>query len=186
MIHIPEYEELKKTAEEKLRKSLNKDTSVVLVKGYDEEALRIIREIDNEKFREELQYSNEEIEERMKNPGFLCFLIYVEGKPIAFEYGYDIGDGVYFSDSQATLIEGKGIGTTQFALEILYLYHRGYSKVKLTTEELDEQGRALRSFWERMGFVKLGEAEDGNVEMELELSPESAKYQYERYILPRN
>jgi hypothetical protein len=183
---IPEYEELRKTAEEKLRKNLNGDSRVKLVKGYDEETLKIIRDIDNEKFREELQYTEDEIEERMKNKGFLCFLIYLDGKPIAFEYGYDIGEGVYFSDSQATLIEGKGIGTTQFALEILYLYHKGYAKVKLTTEELDEQGRALRNFWERMGFVKLGEDPDGNVEMELYLTPEVAQYQYERYILPRN
>lgn len=186
MTQIPDYEILEKMAEEKLSNRLDGESRIRLVKGFDEETLGIIREIDHEKFREELQYSGDEIEARMRKPGFLCVLIYLDGKPIAFEYGYDIEDGVYFSDSQATLIEGKGVGTTQFALEILYLYLRGYRKVQLTTEELDDQGRALRSFWERMGFVKLGEDEDGNVEMELELTPEAARYQYERYILPRN
>lgn len=186
MIQIPEYEELRKTAEEKLNKSLNRECDVELVKGYDEETLRIIMDIDHEKFREELRYNRKEIKERMKNPGFLCFLIYVDRKPIAFEYGYNVDEGVYFSDSQATLIEGKGIGTTQFALEILYLYHKGYTKIKLNTEELDEQGRALQRFWERMGFVKLSEDKDGNVEMELELTPDAARYQYERYIMLRN
>jgi len=61
------------------------------------------------------------IEQRMMKPGFLCLLVYLEDKPIAFEYGYDESDGVYFSDSQATLIEGKGVGTTQFARDTVSL-----------------------------------------------------------------
>jgi hypothetical protein len=186
MSQIPEYEILEKKAEEKLGKTLDGEARIKLVKGYDEETLRIIKAIDHKKFREELQYDRDEIEDRMRKPGFLCVLIYLNDDPIAFEYGYDLGDGVYFSDSQATLIEGKGVGTTQFALEILYLYHRGYRGVRLATEETDEQGRALRSFWEKMGFVKVGENEDGNVDMELKLTPEAAEYQYRRYILPRS
>lgn len=186
MSQIPEYEILEQKAEEKLGKALGGETRIELIKEYNAETIRIIREIDHKKFREELQYSGDEIEERMKKQGFLCVLIYLNNEPIAFEYGYDMGDGVYFSDSQASLIEGKGVGTTQFALEILYLYHRGYSGVRLSTEEMDEQGRALRSFWEKMGFVKLGEDEDGNVDMELTLTPEAAEYQYRRYILPRS
>lgn len=186
MKQIPDYDILEKMAVEKLEKRLNRECRIRLVQGFDEEILRIIRDIDHRKFREELQYSGDEIEERMRKPGFLCVLIYIDGKPTAFEYGYDIEDGVYFSDSQATLIEGKGVGTTQFALEILYLYKRGYRKVKLTTEELDDQGRGLRSFWDRMGFVKISESEDGNVEMEMELNQDTALYQYERYILPRS
>ena len=183
---VPEYNMLKKMAEERISKRLERNTLVKLVKGYDEETLEIIRRIDHSKFRDELQYSGLEIEERMRKPGFLCFLIYVEDEPVAFEYGYDVSDGVYFSDSQASLIEGKGIGSTQFALEILYLYHKGYRKVQLTTEELDDQGRALRGFWERLGFVKTSEDSDGNVEMELDLNQESAQYLYQRYIVPRN
>ena len=96
-----------------------------------------------------------------------------------------LAEGVYFSDSQATLIEGKGVGTTQFALEILYLFHNNYKKIKLTTEEVDDEGRELRIFWERMGFVKLGEDEKGSVDMEIELTLDAAQYQYERYIKPR-
>lgn len=185
MIEIPEYKTLKKMAEEKLSKRLNGESRVKLVKGYDEDTLKIIRDIDHRKFRDELQYSGDEIGERMRKQGFLCFLIYLDGEPIAFEYGYDVADGVYFSDSQATLIEGKGVGTTQFALEILYLYQRGYKRVQLTTEELDEQGRALRNFWERMGFEKIGENEDCNVEMEMTLNQETAQYLYQRYIKPK-
>jgi len=186
MTKIPSYMVLERMAEEKLSNRLGGESRIRLVKGYDEETLAIIRDIDHRKFREELQYSGDEIEERMRSPGFLCVLIYLDGRPIAFEYGYDIDEGVYFSDSQATLIEGKGVGTTQFALELLYLYQQGYRKVQLTTEELDEQGRALRNFWERMGFEKISENEDGNVEMEMELNPETAQYQYTRYIMPRD
>ena len=160
---IPEYKSLKRLAEEKLSKRLDGKSHVKLVKGYDEETLTIIQNIDNRKFREELQYNEDEIMERMRKPGFLCFLIYLESEPIAFEYGYDIAEKIYFSDSQATLIEGKGVGTTQFALEILYLYHKEYQKVYLATEAFDELGRALQKFWERMGFVKSSEDVDGNM-----------------------
>ena len=181
MSEIPAYEILKKMAEEKLGKILSGDCLIKLVKGYDEETLQIIKEIDHEKFREELWYSDNEIQERMNMPGFLCFLVYLNEKPIAFEYGYDVSEGVYFSDSQATLIEGKGVGTTQFALEILYLYHRGYKKIKLTTEEKDTEGRELSLLWSRMGFEVVGE-EDGTISMEMDLTDETALFQYEKYL----
>ena len=51
MTQIPAYEELKRLAEEKLSKSLNGDSNVKLIKGYDKETLKIICEIDHEKFR---------------------------------------------------------------------------------------------------------------------------------------
>jgi hypothetical protein len=184
MSQIPEYEELRKMAEDKLGKALNGKCSIRLVKGYNEEILKIIMRIDHTKFREELQYDTTEIRERMEKPGFMCFLIYLDGEPIAFEYGYDDGKFTYFSDSQATLIEGKGVGTTQFALEILYLYHKGYTIVRLSTEEQDELGRTLRNFWEKMGFVVINNKK-GNLDMELKLTPEAAQYQYQKYIQPR-
>ena len=185
MSQIPEYEELRRMAEDKLGKALNGECSIRLVKGYDEEILKIIKKIDHTKFREELQYDQKEIRERMEKPGFMCFMIYHNGEPIAFEYGYDDGEKAYYSDSQATLIEGKGVGTTQFALEILYLYHNSYNIVRLSTEEQDEQGRALRSFWEKMGF-RVTKEYDGTIDMELDLTHEAAQYQYQRYIMPRN
>ena len=185
MSQIPEYEELRRMAEDKLGKTLNGECSIRIVKGYDEETLNVIRRIDHTKFREELQYDSTEIKERMEKSGFMCFMIYLNGDPLAFEYGYDDGEKAYFSDSQATLIEGKGVGTTQFALEILYLYHKGYNTIRLSTEEQDEQGRTLRSFWEKMGF-RITKEYDGTIDMELYLTPEAAKYQYQRYIVPRN
>jgi len=183
MRHIPGFPEMLRLAETKLTHRLDGKTRIRFIKGYDEGVQAIIHSIDREKFREELRYTPLEIEQRMMKPGFLCLLVYLEDKPIAFEYGYDESDGVYFSDSQATLIEGKGVGTTQFALEILYLYKNGYKQIKLSTEELDDQGRTLRSVWERMGFRVINRDPNGNVDMIMELTPESAQYQYEHYIL---
>ena len=185
MRHIPKFPELLRLAETKLTNRLGGNARIRFIMGYDEGVLGIIHIIDREKFREELRYTPLEIEQRMMKPGFLCLLVYLEDKPIAFEYGYDVSEGVYFSDSQATLIEGKGVGTTQFALEILYLYKKGYQQITLSTEELDDQGRTLRSFWERMGFNVTNREQDGNVDMMMELTPETAYYQYEHYIKPR-
>ena len=185
MSHIPGFPELLQLAETKLTHRLGDSTRIQFIMGYDEGVQTIIHTIDRKKFREELRYTPLEIEQRMMKPGFLCLLVYLDDKPIAFEYGYDVSEGVYFSDSQATLIEGKGVGTTQFALEILYLYKNGYKQITLSTEELDEQGRTLRSFWERMGFSVTKRDPDGNVDMMMELTPETAYYQYEHYIKQR-
>jgi hypothetical protein len=185
MRDIPGFEVLKKSAEERLSKSLEGECKIQIIESFDKETSLIIHKIDNMKFRKELQYNQNEIVDRMNKPGFICVLIYLNEEPIAFEYGYNISDEVFFSDSQATLVEGKGIGSTQFALEILYLFHNGYDTIQLTTEELDEQGRSLRSFWERLGFVKIGEDKDGNVDMELKLSHDAAWLLYQKYILPR-
>ena len=69
--------------------------------------------------------------------------------------------------------------------EILYLYKNGYKQIKLSTEERDDQGRTLRSFWERMGFRAINRDPDGNVDMIMELTPKSAQYQYEHYIMSK-
>lgn len=185
MNNIPGFPELLRLAETKLTQRLGGRTRIRFIMGYDEGVMGIIHSIDREKFREELRYTLLEIEQRMNKPGFLCLLVYLDDKPIAFEYGYDSSENVYYSDCQATLIEGKGIGTTQFALEILYLYKKGYKQITLSTEELDEQGRTLRSIWERMGFSVTNRDPNGNVDMMMELTPESVYYQYEHYIKPR-
>ena len=152
---------LREEAQERISRQLGRPVELVVLRGFSEAALEDITRLDNVKFREELRYSREEAASRMQRPGFLCLLVYSEGGLVAFEYGYDMGEGVFFSDSQASLVEGRGIGSTLFALEIILQYLDGYRKVMLFTEEVDGQGRRLREFWERLGFKKTSEEEEG-------------------------
>lgn len=185
MPKIPTFQDALLEAEEKLSRSLGGSCIITVHADLDKETMKIVQSIDNEKFREELRYSREELEERAISRGFFCVVAHLNGKPIGFDFGYPNGeDGVFFSDDTATLIEGKGVGSVLFALELLHSYHEGYAATKLSTEEVDEVGRPLAQIWGRMGFKVLGKEPDGNIEMKLTLNSCSVKRIYEKYIKP--
>ncbi len=171
-MYIPTLLEAIEKAETILSQSLG---GSVEIKGYTSPShalLRKVRRIDSAKFRKELRYSDEELTQRTSIPGFYCLIVYLNGDPVGFDYGYnDSEDGVYFSDSAATLIEKKGVGRLLGILELLYLYENGYSAVKFTTEEMDEAGRPLRQIWEKQGYRTVQIFPDGCVDMILEINP---------------
>lgn len=180
---LPSFEEALTRAESNLSRSLEGIVKITVHYELDDALMHTIQTMDHEKFREELQYSREEIEERAATGGFLCLVAHLDGRPVAFDYGYDDEEeGAFFSDSSASLIEGKGLGTALFALEIIHDYERGYRLVKLVTEELDEQGRALRGLWERFGFKATRFDPVKGIEMSMALSPEAVAAIYDRYI----
>lgn len=183
---LPSFEEALRRAEGNLSRSLGGVVTISVHYKLDEELRQVIQAIDHEKFREELQYTREEIEERATTRGFLCLVAHLNGRPVAFDYGYNNEEeGVFFSDSSASLIERKGLGTTLFALEIIHDLEQGYRLIKLVTEEMDEQGRALRGLWERFGFKPVNFDPVKGIEMTLELTPEAVAGIYERYISSR-
>jgi len=180
---LPSFEEALKRAEDNLSRSLMGKVQITVHYELDDELRRIIQAIDHEKFREELQYSQEEIEERANTRGFFCLIAHLNGKPVAFDYGYaDEEEVTFFSDSSASLIERKGLGTALFALEIIKNYEREYSQVKLVTEDMDEQGRALRGLWARFGFEPISFDPVKGIEMKMALTPEAVKAIYDKYI----
>jgi len=182
---VPSFEEAVESAQSKLSLALEGPCEISLHDGLDEGLIGAIEAIERERFREELRYGSEELASRGRMEGFMCLLVRLDGEPIAYDFGYDDEDGgAFFSDSSATLIERRGIGSTLTALEAVYCYGSGYGAVKMTTEEEDEAGRLLRSFWERLGFrtVSLDPAE--GVEMRLELTSKAVRGITEKYIGP--
>jgi hypothetical protein len=183
MSSVPHFDDAKRSAEAKLGRALGGSCTVEVSHAFDEALRDTILAIDDERFREELRYTREELEERFRRPGFTCFLLVLEGRPIAYDYGYDDEEqGVFYSDSAATLIERRGVGSTLSALEAVYCYGRGYRRVKLSTEERDEVGRTLRQYWERFGFSVVSVDEDDNIVMVMELNPETVARLHGRYI----
>ncbi|HUV55116.1 MAG TPA: hypothetical protein VMW03_07925 [Candidatus Krumholzibacteriaceae bacterium] len=182
-VEIPSFEDALKTAEAKLSRSMGGECVIAVHHGLDEELKRIIMAIDHEKFREGLQYDSAEIDTRADSKGFLLLLLHLDGRPVGFDYGYENEEeGAFFSDSSATLIERKGVGSTLFALELIDCYWRGYRTSKLVTEERDEQGRPLREIWGKFGFTTAASDPKTGIEMRLALTPDAVAKVYKRYI----
>ena len=181
-VEIPSFMDALKMAEDKLSRSMGGECVITVHRSLDDELKRVIMEIDHQKFREELRYDGAEIDERINTGGFLLLLLRLDGRPVGFDYGYDDEEGTFFSDSSATLIERKGVGSILTALELIYCFWRGYRTSKLVTEERDEQGRPLREIWGKFGFT-VAEVDPGTgIEMRLTLTPEAVAKVYRRYI----
>jgi len=175
---IPPFPELVIEAEKRLSRLLGGRCVISLHRELDDNLRTVIQAIDHEKFRQELWYSSDELDTRTRKTGFLCLLASLDGRAVAFNYGYeDEAEDTFFSDTTATLIEGKRVGSTLFALEILHSYHRGQ-----TTEELDEKGRPLTRIWGRLGFETVSSDASGSVEMVLVYTPQRMRMLYEKYI----
>jgi hypothetical protein len=145
--------------------------------------LKIISQIEDERFRSELRYSERELTIRSKKRGFTCFIVYLGERPVAFVFGFDDREEeAYFSDSAATLIERKGVGSILTALEALYCLEKGYRSEKMITEDLDESGRRLVEYWARFGFRVTGRNPKVGVEMRLELTPENVGLLSGKYL----
>ena len=182
-MQIPPFTELLQTIETNLQKTLEGEAIFKVYTDYSEELLQEIIGIDHVKFREALQYDVEELRNRFSSPGFLCMVLYLDGAPIGFEYGYNHTiDGTYFSDSSATLIERKGIGGYLGLLELVYLYENGYEALYYTTEEMDQAGRPLRQIWENMGYKTVSISPDGSVDMMLEITEEVVARQVKKIM----
>ena len=167
----------------KLRQTIDPACIVQVHKSLNENLIQTILRVDAYKFRQELRYRREEIIEHSGNPGFVLITAEVNGQPLGIVYGYDEPDGGFFLDTLASMIEGRGIGHTLATLITIYAEETAHSHVTLYTEEEDEQGRKLRRFYQKMGFVYLGtEAEKGDV-MVLQINSVVTEGLYNRYIV---
>jgi hypothetical protein len=170
-------------AEAKLSGVLGGECRITVHHDFPQVLTQVVQEIENRKFRQELQYTLKELVERSKRPGFTCILFTLDGEPFAFDLGYsDVEKGVYFGDSAATLIERKGVGAVLTALDALYSWEAGYKSVKMITEEEDQTGHRLREYWERFGFRVTGVDPKVGVEMRIDLTLENVKALCDKYI----
>jgi hypothetical protein len=170
-------------AEYKLSNALGGVCNINIYHELTEGLLDILEEIDSQRFRKELRYNREELTKRSNEPGFTCFMVYHNGDPVAFEFGFnDKEEKSYFSDTAATLIERKGIGSILTVIEALYCYKKGFSSVKMITEEEDQSGRRLKEYWERFGFKITDIDPIVGVEMKLDLTSECVRNLCQKYI----
>ena len=179
----PLFEDALRRAVERAEEKLEQDCGITVHTHLSDRLIAQLEGIDHEKFRRELWYDREELREKFGRAGFYCLLVSLNDEPIAYDFGYDDAEeGVYFSDSSATMIEKKGVGTVLAVLELVYLYERGYSAVKFTTEELDQAGRPLRLIWEKRGYRTVSSDPLTGVTMMLEITADVVNERIEKYI----
>ncbi len=151
---LPPLQDYAKAVEAHLTEVLGGRCHITLKGSIDDGLLRCIQLVESKAFRPELQYTFEEIISRAEREGFFIATAFLEGDPIAFAFGYrDPGEGdAFYLDTIASAVEGRGVGSALITLILLQCVQRGYKLVRLHTEEVDEKGRMLRRFYERLGF----------------------------------
>jgi GNAT superfamily N-acetyltransferase len=131
----------------------------------DEAALGLFESVDHWAFKEELWYSRGEIASKSRRRGFIAFTVHVEGELAGMLYGYELDPLTFFLDEVVALSEGKGIGGSLVKLLIQYCRDKGYSVIRMYTEEVNWKGRKLKLFYEGLGFRVCGSMPDNGIEM---------------------
>lgn len=171
-MEAPYPDEAIKFAEKHLSASLFQKCKISINLELNDDLIKIIKKIDFEKFRSELQYTIEELSERSEKLGFILFMLTCDNVPTAFVYGYnDKEKSTFFIDTLATIVEGKGIGSILITLALVYAIDTGYNKATLYTEEIDEKGRKLVAFYQDLGFTSIYKTPDDGVLMIQWLDP---------------
>jgi len=150
----PLFEDALRRAVERAEEKLEQDCTITVHTHLSDRLIAQLEAIDHEKFRRELWYTDDDFIEKTRQKDFVCLVLSVNYEPAAFLFGYDYKDDPkgFFLDEVATHIEGKGLGKILITLLFMYCYELGYDSVVLYTEDLDQEGRPLREFYEHIGF----------------------------------
>jgi ribosomal protein S18 acetylase RimI-like enzyme len=130
------------------------------------------KEIEKHSFRSELQYRDEEIQERLRMEGLLLLFISVQGRPEALILGYHLDESVietFYLDTIAVRMRGKGVGPTLMRWLMKWAKKNGYERIALDTELENESGLRLRDFYRKLGFIEGHIDENGNIPMSISL-----------------
>ena len=181
---LPVLEDALRRAETRLAEKLGESITISFRSYLDERLIQKITAIDHEKFRSELWYSSEELIEKSLKKDFICLIVHINGEPIAFLYGYDdeFDPHWFILDEIATKQEGKGIGKVLIVLLLVYCFELDYTFVTLYTEDQDEKGRRLRSFYEHLGFTYMGTEPKLGVVMKYKINEEELIKLYNRVM----
>ncbi len=184
-VDVPLFEDALRQAESKLSKVAGSACTIGAHVTLDEGLMGAIKAVDDAAFRAELRYEMADLIDRVNRRGFVAIVAHCAGKLLGFIYGYDDPDveGGFYGDTLASSVEGKGVGSTMFALMLLYCYDNGYRFFSLHTEDVDEKGRHLRQFYEALGAEYLYTDPRSGVHMRMRLDPRRLNEDYRRFIL---
>ena len=144
---------------------------VVIPDELTDEVLKWYHQIDQTAFRDELQYSDDELRERWEKPNKQFIFLVDETGPLAVHLGYDLekDSDTYYIDTLATKLEGKGIGSILANHIKEYAKEEEYTDLQLDTEAVNERGVPLKHFYEKNGFIQTESSPDGNITMKYKI-----------------
>ena len=159
--------------ETELTPILGKGVVVFFPQAWSNQYLIWYKEIEEDSFRPDLTYSQEEIEERLEKEEALMMFIIKDEYPEALVLGYRLeesSEDIFYLDTIAVRQKGRGIGKIILRVLIEWARKMGYSLIQLDTEEENEIGLRLSYFYQQLGFRIINSDEDiGNITMQLEL-----------------
>ncbi len=181
----PFFEDAARRVEERLGALFGETVKISVHLSLDRKLIDDVLKIDAAKFREELRYTVWDLIKREKRKGFVLLLVKAGKEPVAFFFGYEDPElaGAYYGDDMASLNEGKGVGSSLFALVHIYCYENGYTHFSCHTEEVDESGRRLRDWYKAMGMGLVETTPEKGDLLRVELAPKHIVWMYRRYIL---
>ncbi len=181
----PLFEEAVRQVEDRLTHLFGESCYIGINLVIDAKLTDEITEIESLTFRDELKYDRWEIIERARRKGFILLTLHVGKRLVAFFFGYDDPDlvGGYYGDTLASIVEGKGVGSSLFTLVHIYCYENGYSNFTCHTEKYDEKGRHLREWYIASGMTYQGTHPEEGDQMRVELTPRHTTWMYNRFIL---
>jgi hypothetical protein len=181
----PFFDEASRRLEERLGSLLGENVEISVHLSLDGKLIDEIIKIESSMFRDELRYSLWELMAKSEKPGFTLIMVRQGREPLAFFFGYEDSElpGGYYGDTLASVIEGKGVGSSLFALVHIYCYESGYSHFTCHTEEVDERGRKLRDWYLTMGMDYIETTHEYGDLMRVRLTPEHVNWMHHRHIL---
>jgi hypothetical protein len=141
----PFFDEASGKVEERLGNLLGEPVKISVHVSLDRKLIDEITEIESTMFRDELRYDLWELIAKSRKHGFVLIMVRQGKEPLAFFFGYEdmnLPSG-YYGDTLASLAEGKGVGSSLFALVHIYCYENGYTTT-CHTEETDEKEKTQR------------------------------------------
>ncbi len=133
---------------------------------------RWFTEIESDAFRAELRYSSTDLEERLLNEDILFLFFLSTDGPEALLLAYSDEDdpkASIYLDTIAVKSRRKGVGSLLLRTFLDYSKMKGYERIHLDTEVLNDHDQQLVAFYHSFGFREIEISEDGNITMELHL-----------------
>jgi GNAT superfamily N-acetyltransferase len=151
---------------------LGKDVRLRFPSAWSPETYRLFQQLEGVSFRPTLRYTEQEMLARLKNPDVLLMYVMsvdlMEG--VLFCYAEKpLRDRIYYLDTVAVRTRGIGLGKVMMHSLIAWAREKHYKRIRLDTEELDENGHHLAAFYSSLGFAKISEDMNADVTMELVL-----------------
>jgi len=162
-----DYEKLLKCAERQLSRKIGFKFIIAKKTSVTNKIISDLIEIEKKTFKREFRYTIKEFIERSKKKDFVLFITYALRTPFGFALGYKEECNVYYLDTLATILKGRGIGKTLLHLLSIWSFEKGHICITIRTKN-DKHHHTIE-FYEEEGFYRIPCASSEGIGMKKDL-----------------